>query len=453
MENILETLSDSNFNFNTEHDCWKYLFEIFVSMIYTFNQPMRASQSPFTNVSIFDDYFLDTMLEHYINPVTMEQVNKELVKKVQKSFLHAMNHVMARTIVTFPVVTACFSLTKLKEIQDEAFLEMISKQNSKYYFINMYGGTTSTISSCCRLRSDVQNEYFNSFGAGGSKIGSLGVVTINLPRIAYEQSLYPDSKEDYFLFRLEELAEKAFYINYTKRLLLKERIDAGKHPLYTLGYIDERKQYGTLGFNGFNEALEILGFDPLSDNGIAFGKKILATMNKVNDRLGKQYGVPVNLEQIPAESVSVKLAKKDRYLGLNEDYKLYGNQFIPLTTRADILDRIILQGQYDSFCSGGSILHINDSAEATTLKYDMALTKTIFKSGVIYYARNKLLKVCENKHVFTGKPKDEVCPECGANVESNWTRVVGFITQVDNWIKERREVDFPNREFYGGELK
>jgi ribonucleoside-triphosphate reductase len=447
VENMLDTLSDSHFNFLTGKDVWSYVEEMFTSMIYTFNQPMRASQSPFTNVSVYDSNFLDSMLDNYIHPTTMRKVDKRTVEKVQEVFLSSMNKVMARTVVTFPVITACFSIDNDRNILDNDFLELITTYNSKYHFINLYAGKTSTLSSCCRLRSEQMNEYFNSFGAGSSKIGSLGVVTINLPRLAFTSRDIDDStyNEDLFFNKLKRTSEQSFYVNYTKRLLLRQRIDAGKHPLYTLDFINEGKQYGTLGFNGFNEAIEIMGYDPLSTEGVEFGKRMLSTMNDVNDWLGSNYKVPVNLEQIPAESVSIKLAKKDRYLGLNNEYIIYSNQFIPLTTNADLLDRIRLQGEYDSFCSGGSILHINKDGD-TTVSQEIELTKFIFKSGVIYFAINDNLQMCNNNHVLAGK--FEKCPRCNAPVERNFIRVVGFITEVNNWIKERRELDYPNRKFY-----
>ena len=146
-----------------------------------------------------------------------------------------------------------------------------------------------------------------------------------------------------------------------------------------------------------------------------------------------------------SENVAVKLAKKDRYLGFNTEYALYSNQFIPLTTKADLLDRVRLQGEYDSCCSGGSILHINIEDKLDRLQ-ELELARYIFESGVIYFALNENLQMCDNNHVLSGK--HSTCPQCNAPVTRNFMRVVGFITEVNNWIKERREVDYPNREFY-----
>ena len=144
---------------------------------------MRGNQSPFTNVSIYDDNFLDKLCGDYIFP-DGSSPDKELIKKIQNLYLNIMNREMERTPITFPVTTACFSINDEHEIQDEEFVDFISEKNLKFAFINIYIGKSSTLSSCCRLRSEQNNEYFNSFGSGSSKIGSLGVCTINLPRLA-----------------------------------------------------------------------------------------------------------------------------------------------------------------------------------------------------------------------------------------------------------------------------
>ena len=139
----------------------------------------------------------------------------------------------------------------------------------------MFFGKTSTISSCCRLRSDKNNEYFNSFGAGSSKIGSLGVVTINLPRLAKRYS----NDEESFYKKLSDIVLDCARINNVKRKLINEAISRGYHPLYSLGFIDINRQYSTVGINGFNECIENLNYNPLDENGIKIGLKIIETIN------------------------------------------------------------------------------------------------------------------------------------------------------------------------------
>lgn len=441
VDKIIESKSDAGFNFVTEEDCWKYVKENIVSFIYTINQPSRAAQSPFTNVSIFDDGFLKNLVPEYKFPDG--RVPKlETIKKIQELFIDTMNDEQKRTPVTFPVTTACFSVDDDGNILDEAFLEMISEKSMEYGFINIYCGKTSTLSSYCRLRSDTNSEYFNSFGSGSTKIGSLGVVTVNLPRLAYRNK---DNEEDFFN-ALEDIVEVVAKINNSKRHIIKRRIENGAQPLYNLGFVDINKQYSTCGLNGINEAITIMGYDVLHNGGVEFGLKMLEVINKTNDRLQKQYKAPHNCEQTPSENSSIKLANKDKMLGMDLGYNLYSNQFIPLTTKADLLDRIKLQGIFDKHFSGGSICHLNVEEQITDKTQIMDLIMACAKKGVIYFAINYNLQRCEDFHMTVGK--NDICPICGKPIEENFTRVVGFVTSVKNWNKVRREEDWPERQFY-----
>lgn len=442
VKNILKTNSDANFKFADEKSAWKYVEENIVSFIYTINQPLRGNQSCFTNVSIYDNVFLDSMKDDYIFP-DGSTMDIDLVKKVQDLFLTIMNKEMERTPITFPVTTACFSVNEEKDILDKEFLTFISKHNQKYGFINIYCGSSSTLSSCCRLRSDKSNEYFNSFGAGSSKIGSLGVVTINLPRLAYR------FKDDINAFHkeLKHLVNICSKINHMRRKLVQKRIENGNHPLYEYGFLNLKKQYSTVGINGFNECLNILGKDILTDEGVEMGLKIIKDINEENDKCANIFKSAHNCEQIPAESVSVKLANKDKLLKYQNTYNLYSNQFIPLTVKANMLDRIRLQGKFDNLFTGGAICHLNIETTIEDVKQIEDLITYIAKAGVIYHAQNYVLSECTNGHMTV--TKGDICNICGAAIENKFTRVVGFLTNIKNWNKTRREEDFPNRQFYG----
>jgi len=319
---------------------------------------------------------------------------------------------------------------------------MISEKNMEYGFINIYCGKTSTLSSCCRLRSDTNSEYFNSFGSGSTKIGSLGVVTVNLPRLAYRNK---DNEEDFFN-ALEDIVEVVAKINNSKRHIIKRRVENGAQPLYTQGFMDINKQYSTCGLNGINEAITIMGYDVLHNGGVEFGLKMLEVINKTNDRLQKQYKAPHNCEQTPSENSSIKLANKDKLLGIDLGYNLYSNQFIPLITKADLLDRIKLQGIFDKHFSGGAICHLNVEERITDKTQIMSLIKACAKKGVIYFAINYNLQRCEDFHMTVGK--NGICPVCGKPIEENFTRIVGFLTAVSNWNQVRREEDYSERQFY-----
>ena len=411
------------------------------SFLYSVNQPFRGGlQSAFTNLSLYDDNFLDKLCNEYVFP-DGSSLDKDLVKELQVVYMDLYNETLRKTPFTFPVTTACFSVDESRNVLDKKFMSLVMEKNKEFGFMNIFAGRTSVLSSCCRLRSDTNNEYFNSFGAGGTKIGSCSVTTLNLPRLAYMSS----NKED-FLTKVAEYADMAFKVNQTKRYVVNKRVKNRNLPLYTLGFMDLSKQYNTCGINGVNEALDILGFDILADDSIKFVKDIISTVNTVNDKLSKEYKVPANCEQTPSENSAIKLATADRIMGYNSEYELYSNQFIPLIVKADVLDRIKLQGEFDDLMTGGSSLHVNLAERIEDTNKLSDFVQHIIKQGVIYCSLNYNIQVCEQGHVGVGKK--ETCDICGAKITDNYTRTVGFLTNTKKWHKVRREIDYPQRQFY-----
>ncbi len=458
MEKIFKTDEDAHILLAHMSTKWQYLESLLTGFIYRLNQPYRGSQSLFSNVSVYDDNFLDEMLPSYQLEIDgkIYQANKTLVKEVQKIYLKIMNQEMSRKPLTFPITTACFSVDDEGNILDEQFLDDIAYYNLMFGYINIYCGKSSTLSSCCRLRSEKDNLYFNTFGAGSSKIGSIGVVTGNFPQLASDimsdcafkaetTTNYPDQKQK-FLNALEQLVFDCQEVNNAKRNIIQRTIKSGAHPIYSLGYMDIKKQYSTFGVVGLYEALEILGLDIQTEAGQEFVYQILDIINLVNSQQQKRFKAPHNCEQIPAENVAVKLAKKDKVLRFNKDYELYSNQFIPLTKRVNLLDRIELQGKFDKHFSGGAICHLNMDQEIKDSSIMANLIKQAAKMGVVYFAINYVLQECKDGHLSVGNV--DKCPICENEIVSKYTRVVGFLTKVENWIPERQLLDFPNRQFY-----
>lgn len=450
MDKMLQNKEDAHVPMVDDKACWQYMESMLTGFIYRLNQPYRGSQSLFSNVSVYDSNFIDGMLEGDAYSIIIDDVKysakKEIVQKVQEIYLDIMNREMARKPITFPVTTACFSIDENNEIQDDDFLKFISEKNLKFGFINIYAGKSSTLSSCCRLRSERDNgEYFNSFGSGSTKIGSLGVATGNLPQLA-TICKGAENPSDEFLHRIKDLVLDCQLVNQAKRNIIKRTIKAGSQPLYSLGYMELKRQYSTFGVIGLYEALEILGYDIMTKEGQDYVLEILNVINTTNKELQDKYKAPQNCEQIPGENVSVKLAKKDRALGYNDKYTLYSNQFIPLIKRVNMFDRIAIQALFDKYFSGGAICHLNVNQEINDVDTMQNLIYSSVKEGVVYFAVNFVLQECENKHMFVGNV--DTCPHCGGKIIGTFTRVVGFLTKVDNWIPERREVDFPNRQFY-----
>lgn len=603
VKRVLTVKGDQHVNFVSEEDCWTYVKEKLTNFVYFLNQPNRIVQSLFSNVSIYDDYFLDTMLEFYFIEAdgTFYFAEKDIVKKVQQIFIEVMNETMRRRIITFPVVTACFSLDDKRNIQDEEFLKWVIDVDKEFRFINLYAGATSTLSSCCfdgtqaikvrvngkeitapfetlahtygmstgsplevwdngvyrpatfvrikndqkmffvsladgssmictgnhifptadgdktteellnmdtprllkadgtqievtdignmperdqevvycvnmgdktnpyftlpsgirvgncRLRSDKTNKWMSSIGSSGSRIGSLGVTSQNLPRLAYKAH---GSIEE-FKKALERNIILSQRINNVKRGIIKKAIDEKMFPLYNLGYVDLKTQYSTTGVVGIYEALQTLGYDIKTPEGEAVAEDLLSFISDVTDRCSEEHKAPCNVEQIPAENVAVKLAKKDRLLGYNDKYEIYSNQYVPLKDNdCDLFTRIRLVAHLDKYMSGGSILHININEENVPTETLVEMAKTMYKQGVVYFAFNKLLACCNEEgcgKVFTTDKEtfdknEVVCPVCGSHNTECALRIVGFIRKFSSWSSER-QAEGKQRKFYSNFVK
>jgi ribonucleoside-triphosphate reductase len=445
---FVEKMLVDNYPYVPNDYLWKQVRQEMQSFLFSVNQPFRGGQqSAFTNVSVFDGIFLDKLCEEYRFP-DGTQANKSCVQKIQMLYMELYNETLRNTAFTFPVTTACLATDDERNVIDREFLHDVMQQNLEFGFMNIYAGKTSTISGCCRLRSEGDNEYFNSFGSGGTKIGSMSVVTLNLPRMAEYSVVHGRGSmiEELFFSSIRCAAELVAKINHVKRFIVNKRIDNGNLPLYTLGFMDSSRQYSTCGINGVNEALEILGYDILKPDGQELVEDILETINGVNRKMQVRFRHPHNMEQTPSENSSIKLAQTDKLLGYQKNYELYSNQFIPLTTKADLLDRIKLQGMFDAKMTGGAICHLNVDTRITDVKLMEDLMIHAIKQGVIYSAINYNIQQCASGHMSVGKK--DTCGVCGSEITENFTRVVGFLTSVRNWHKVRREEDYPNRQFY-----
>lgn len=173
-----------------------------------------------------------------------------------------------------------------------------------------------------------------------------------------------------------------------------------------------------------------------------------------------------NCEQIPGESMAVRLADLDQILGYNlktrhhigeeidvpyldreRKFELYSNQYIPLIENVSIYDRFIIQGKFDSLTSGGAILHINvDDEKPISAEQFKRLIVSAKSLNVVYFAINYAFSECKARHFVIGK-KDR-CPICGADIVQQYTRVVGFITPVNSWNSTRRDIEYSSRVFY-----
>jgi ribonucleoside-triphosphate reductase len=419
----------------------------FQSFIYSVNFNWRSNQSPFTNLSIFDIHWLNALFADHVNP-DFSGPDFDNVDRLQRIFVEEMVKNLKDNPFTFPVMTAAMLYDEENGvIKDEEFFDWISEVSCDTGLFNFYvDSDTASLSSCCRLRNNLQEasrEYTNSFGVGGLDVGSHRVVTINLPQIAH-------LSEDWESFtRLLE-----YRVNMTHDILdvhrdtMQTLIDTGRLPLYKYKFMFLNKQFSTVGFIGMYEALEIMGFDITDKKGYERAHGVLDIINHMNEKRAQSTGHLYNLEQIPGESAAYGFARKDSLQFEDASYEIYSNQYIPLVKEVDIADRIVAQGRFDKSVGGGSILHINVD-EPITKKQIKKLIKFTAKKGVVYFAINLSLSRCTScGKVYIGRLDKSPCHN--ADID-RFIRVVGYLTPVKTWSEARR-TEYKDRQMYGSDV-
>lgn len=433
-----------------------FIKQAFQHFIYSVNNSFRGNQSPFTNVSVYDKYWLKSLFSNHMNP-DFTHPDLDNAMRVQKVFVEELINQLQDNPFTFPVMTAASLIDpETKEYKDQEWLDWLCEVSVKNKCLNFFqDDSTSSISSCCRLKNELtttgkdgKQEYVNSFGVGGISIGSHRVVALNLPQIAYIAKYSDKNDWQAFFNILESRIKVAQDILDIHKELLARLIKNGNLPMYTFGVMDLNKQYSTLGFIGLYECLEIMGLDIRTEEGLEQGKKILGVFNKLNAERSAKDGRIRNLEQIPGESAAVTFCLKDKLQFANtNDYDLYANQYLPLIKEALLTDRIRLQGEFDKGTSGGAILHADFDQEISKEQIK-GILNSFAKNGVIYGAIDDAQIQCKNcGKVTVGPPNTTESPCCKSPVEI-WMRVVGFKTPKRSYNKVRRTKDLPRRFCY-----
>ena len=300
----------------------------------------------------------------------------------------------------------------------------------------------------CRLLSDSTKlgGFINSIGGTALSIGSVKVNTINLMRIAYE-SEFNEKKYLSILKKRTLLCCKTLDVI---RHIITRNVEKGLLPNYCEGGVDITKQYSTVGILGLYEVIEAFGlirFDEFgnayyTDEGMDFAVKIFDVLNEVKDNFTDEYSF--NIESVPAERAAVILCQKDNLLYENKDKFIYSNQWIPLSQKCTIQEKLRTAAILDNKCSGGAIAHINLEANFPNEEMAWDMLNKIAQSGVIYFAFNTRINSCKNRHGFVGT---DICPVCGEGVEDTWQRIVGFFEPTSTYSKERKK-EFSTRQWY-----
>lgn len=427
-----------------------YLRQNFQKFIYRLNQPfLRVDQSSFTNISIFDTNYINALFGGVIYPddtMVIDYVD-EIIEH-QKVFMEVVSEIRQDNMFTFPVLTYSL-LYKDGKFIDEDFARWCSDHNTQWNDSNFFiSEDVNTLSNCCRLLSQTNklDAFINSIGGTALSIGSVKVNTINLMRIYHESG----KDENVYLNILHERVKLCCKVLDRVRHIIKRNVEKGLLPNYQDGGVELAKQYCTVGILGLYEVIKAFGYTETdqfgyisyTDEGIMFAKKIFDVINDVKDSFTDAYSF--NVESVPAERAAVILCAKDTALYNNDDCFIYSNQWIPLTAKCTIKEKLRLSAILDKMCSGGAIAHINieNNFPNTDMAWDM-LNK-IAQSGVIYFAFNTKINTCKHHHGFVGT---DTCPVCGEGVYDTYQRIVGFLVPSKSYSSVRLK-EFKARQWY-----
>ena len=427
-----------------------YLRQNFQKFIYRLNQPfLRIDQCAFTNVSIFDRPYLESLfggVEFPDGTFAIDEI-EELIK-CQQVFMEVVSETREHNMFTFPVLTYSL-LYKDNKFQDESFARWCSNHNMKWSDSNFcVSDNVGVLSNCCRLLSNTKklDAFINSIGGTALSVGSCRVSTINLVRIAYESKLnkkkYIDILKDRVLVDCKAL--------YSMRHILKRNIEKGLLPNYQEGAVELDKQFCTIGGIGMYEVMDMFnlihtdefGYKSYSDEAVEFATQILDTINEVKDNFDCDFSF--NVEMIPAENCAGVICQADNLLYEQDKYFIYSNQWIPLTEKCTIQEKCRLGSLFDAKCGGGCIAHIDIENRFANEDEAWGMLNYVAEHGVIYFAFTTKISVCEDRHAFIGSKN---CPTCGKPVADQFARVVGFYTPVSSYQKIRKK-EFNHRRWY-----
>ena len=429
-----------------------YVRQSFQKLIYRLNQPfMRVDQSAFVNVSIFDREYYEALfggLEFPDGSFAIDYTDEFI--EHQKIFMEVVSKIRQENMFTFPVLTYSL-LYKDGKFVDEEFAKWCSDHNCKWNDSNFFvSGDVTTLSNCCRLLSDTSKlkGFINSIGGTALSIGSVKVNTINLVHIFYE--LGDEISEKKYLNLLKRRTTLCCKVLDRVRHIIQRNIEKGLLPNYCDGGIEMDKQYCTCGILGLYETIEKFGYIKTdefgnkfyTEDGMSFAEKIFDVINEIKDSFTDEYSF--NVESVPAEQAAVKLCAKDNILFDVHDNFIYSNQWIPLTEKCTINEKIRTSAILDNKCSGGAIAHINIDNNFPNTDMAWEMLNYIASQGVIYFCYNTKINVCNNHHGFVGT---EICPECGEEKSDTYQRVVGFLTPSKSYSKDRFK-EFSARQWY-----
>ena len=427
----------------------KVITDYFEQIVYSLNQPTGARnyQAVFWNISYYDRPYFESLFGNFYFP-DGSQPDWESLSWLQKRFMTWFNQERLKTVLTFPVETMAL-LAENGDCKDKEWGDFTAKMYSEgHSFFTYMSDNADSLSSCCRLRNEIQDNGFSyTLGAGGVSTGSKSVLTINLNRcIQFAVNNNLDYKE--YLTHIIELCHKV-QLAYNENL--KELLRNQMLPLFDAGYINIDRQYLTIGINGLVEAAEFMGLDITPNEEY---KKFVQTVLGLIETQNKAFRTKeamFNCEMIPAENVGVKHAKWDSEDGYFVPRNCYNSYFYRVEDNSlTILDKFKLHGApYIEHLTGGSALHMNLEEHLSEPQYRQLL-RVAAQEGCNYFTFNIPNTVCNDCGHIDKRYMHE-CPHCHSKNVDYLTRIIGYMKRVSNFSVPRQEE--AHRRFYAGEDK
>ncbi|MDE7253215.1 MAG: ribonucleoside triphosphate reductase [Acetatifactor sp.] len=433
------------------------------AFIYGVNTPSRwGTQAPFSNITL--DWTVPDDLAEL--PAIVGGEEMDFKYKDCKREMDMVNKAFIETMIEgdsdgrgfqYPIPT--YSITRDFDWSDtennRLLFEMTAKYGTPYFsnYINSDMQPSDVRSMCCRLRLDLRElrKKTGGFFGSGESTGSVGVVTINLPRIAYLSA-----NKDEFYARLNHMMDIAARSLKVKRTVISKLLDEGLYP-YTKRYLGSfDNHFSTIGLIGMNEVglnANWLRADMSSEKTQEFAKDVLNHMrNRLSD-YQEEYGDLYNLEATPAESTTYRLAKHDRKrfpaiktAGKQGDTPYYTNSsHLPVDYTSDIFDALDVQDELQTLYTSGTVFHAFLGEKLPDWKAAANLVRKIAMNYKLpYYTLSPTYSICKEHGYLAGEVKE--CPHCGAKTEV-YSRITGYYRPVQNWNDGKLQ-EYANRKEY-----
>lgn len=436
------------------------ILKAFKQFVWGINQPAgnRSYQSPFTNVSYYDRTYFESLFGEFYYPDGTKP-EWSAIDTLQRLFMSWFNKLRLKQVLTFPVETFAM-VHDGKDIIDKEYKDLCAEMYAQgHSFFTYISDSADSLASCCRLRNELaENTFSPTSGMTGVKTGSCNVITLNINRIVQDCirenctnpediiQIYSEFKESIHNGIRESLInilERVYKYHITYKTMLYEWEEKKMFASSNGGYINIKDLYSTIGLNGLNEAAEFLGLK-VSNNPeyFKFLQLILGTIkeqNKLHSIHDKKRPFLFNSEVVPAEGLGGKNYKWDKADGywIPEDRNLYNSYFYNAHDDTPVLDKFILHGrQTYQYTDGGSAAHINLEEHLSKKQY-LKLIDFAIEQGTNYFTFNIPNSKCEDcKHIV--KAPIKVCPKCGSEHITQYTRIIGYLRPITAFGKDRR---------------